>query len=112
MGSVKVLVMSLVMVSVTSSHHSNQMYQGLESQKSRFASKFYSGGGSWRLSHGSWRLSHGSCRLSHGSCRLSHGSWRLSHGSWRLSHGSWRLSPQGVGIELPGQLKRTRFIPI
>ena len=84
MGSVKVLVMSLVMVSVTSSHHSNQMYQGLESQKSRFASKFYSGGGSWRLSHG---------------------SWRLSHGSWRLSHGSWRLSQQGVGIELPGQLK-------
>ena len=25
--------------------------------------------------------------------------------SWRLSRGSWRLSQQGVGIELPGQLK-------
>ena len=39
MGSVKVLVMSLVMVSVTSSHHSDQMNQGLKYQKSQFASK-------------------------------------------------------------------------
>ena len=37
--------------------------------------------------------------------RFSRGSWRLSHCSWRLSRVSWRLSQQGVGIELPGQLK-------
>ena len=55
--SVISFVMWLVIFSVTSSHQSDQMSQGLKSQKSQFVSKFLYGTGPWRLSTGSWRLS-------------------------------------------------------